>query len=834
MHRFRLLVLRRILRAPLRSLMTVATIGAGVALAVSISILVASIDRSLGDLGRDLAGPAPLRIAGATMRGGLPEEAVDRAAQVEGVEAVVPMVQTTSRIQSAPGGDFEPVLVLGVDCRVEALFGSFGCDPDAVAAGFRVVGEPVAELLGPDAVLRTDLGRLPLAGAPVVDALGGLGDGRVVVLGLPEAQAHLTRQGRVDVAYVMVEPAADEAAVAELVQEAVGSHLPVLPGSAPPAGSDAVLGAALPIFSLLGIFALGIGAVLVANTAAMALESRRRELAVLGALGGRRRTIGGGAVIEMGLLGAAGGVVGALGGAAVASPIVASLSSFTERIAGVSLRTHVGPGAVLLGVVLGAGLGAAATILPARRATALDVAAELSGRDPGDTAKPPRLGRRLLLWGGASGLGLGACWVAQRDGGLEPWQAALVTPAFLVVAIGLLFTTAAAAPLLARLLGGAVGRTTSAPLRLAVAAASRDHRRTGVLVVAVSAAIATAFVTEGSSASARASIESSFSRGGPAVDVATVPSDEGAGPGLTPDLLAALGGVAGVGEVTSSRLVISDPEGTPTLVLALVGDQLLEDVIDGEADAGRLAGGEVLVGAGLARAQGIRAGDDVELVTPWGPRSLPVQGVWEDGNNVGMNVRMSPELLVELYGEQPPAWGGARPAPGVAEAELVAAIEAAGLDAELETRTSMEVATDIADQVDAQFTSFRVMQRALLVVLFVAVLSSLALAGVQRRRELGLLGAVGADPRHLAGILLAEGALVATLGIALSVAVAPTMMWTMNQVLPFVVGFRNPLTFDWGSLVVTSAVAVPLVLAGAAFPARRAARVEVLDALRSE
>jgi ABC-type lipoprotein release transport system permease subunit len=126
------------------------------------------------------------------------------------------------------------------------------------------------------------------------------------------------------------------------------------------------------------------------------------------------------------------------------------------------------------------------------------------------------------------------------------------------------------------------------------------------------------------------------------------------------------------------------------------------------------------------------------------------------------------------------------------------------------------------------------MQRALLAVLFVAVLSSLLLAGVHRRRELSLLGAVGAEPRDLARLLLVEGAVVAGVAVAMSAVLGPIMQWAMQQLSPFVIGFRNPLTFDWPALVGVSALAVVVAGGGALVPARRAARVEGLDALRWE
>lgn len=834
MRRFRLLVLRRLTHAPLRTGMTVLALAAGVALAVSISVLLGSVDQSLREFGTGLAGPAELRITGATLRGGLPMEAVETAGGVDGVAAVIPMVQTVAPAQQSAGGEFEPTLVLGVDCRVERLLGSFGCDEELVARteGAVVVGPGVSG--GPEAVLRTDVGRLALAGAPVADELDQIAEGKVVVLPLQRAQALYTRPGQVDVAYVMLAPGAAVSEVRASLQLALGTHLPVLAAADPPAGADAVLGAAVPIYSLLGLFALGIGGVLVANTAAMSLEARRRELAMLGALGGRPSTVVRTTVTEMLVLGAAGGALGTLGGLVVASPIVASLSSFTETMAGVPLSVHASGASFATGLLLGMVLGAGSALVPARRASRLDIAAELSGREAADQSKAAPLLRRTIAWSVVVVTGVAGCWAASQDGSLAPWQSAIITPSFLLVTLGTLFASAAAAPMICGRLAAVVARYPHAPVRLALAAARRDHRRTGVLAVTLSAAVVTAFVTAGATASARTSIKASFAAAGAGVDITTVPPGEGLGAQVPPDLADALATIPGVKEISRGSFVVAGRGSSLIAVSAVENIRLTSEVIDGTAEVTRLDAGEVLIGAGLARRQQIRSGDTVDLTTPSGMVELPVQGVWEDGNNAGANITMSPARLEELFGPQPATYVMLRPAAGISETELAARVSDAQLDPELRTRSSGRVATDIADEVDAQFASFRVMQQALLAVLFVAVVSSLLLAGVQRRRELGLLTAVGADAASLVRTMLLEAGIVATIGLAISTVVGPIMMWSLGQATPFIIGFRNELTFSWMSLVTSGAAAIAVVLLGAAWPARRAARVEVLDALRYE
>src|SRR3954452_68816 len=84
-------------------------------------------------------------------------------------------------------------------------------------------------------------------------------------------------------------------------------------------------GSSLPIFGMLSIFAIAIAAVLVYDTVSLSVEERRRDLAIVGALGGRSRTVIAGTMIETGVLGLVGGVLGGAGALVLARPITASM-----------------------------------------------------------------------------------------------------------------------------------------------------------------------------------------------------------------------------------------------------------------------------------------------------------------------------------------------------------------------------------------------------------------------------------------------------------------------------------------------------------------------------
>src|SRR5207237_381290 len=187
----------------------------------------------------------------------LDQHVLDTVDRTPGVAAAVPVVQAVTYGHTSPtSGRNIGVVALGVDCRIEAFVGSFGCDPQSLASP----SDSTPPLVAPS------LARRP--------------------------------------------------------------------------GASLALGAFLPSFGMRSIFAIAIAAVLVYDTVTLSVEERRRDLAIVGALGGRSRTVVGGTMLESGLLGLAGGLLGGVGAILLAKPITASMSSFTTRFVGIPVTVQ--------------------------------------------------------------------------------------------------------------------------------------------------------------------------------------------------------------------------------------------------------------------------------------------------------------------------------------------------------------------------------------------------------------------------------------------------------------------------------------------------------------
>ena len=904
MRALRLLSLRHLRRHPLRLLVAVVAVAAGTSLAASVAIVRASVPASVAEVSRALAGPAPLRVVGATSRGGL-EQSVEKAvARTPGVKLALGMVQATTLVgpdtPSTRGS--ETVLAIGLDCTgkvAEALPGlcmapAAPSEPPLppaaggrVSAGPGLPAEPSAPAQGPHSggalpgeaplgqappgsiyvspsllrrfgarypgrggaasrgagvrpappVLRTDLGVVPLSGAPVLPALDHLDGGRAVLMPLAESQALFDRPGLLDVVYVLPAKGTSIRVLSSRLSRVVGRQDAVLGASVPPPAVSLATGSYLPLLTLIALLAAAVAGVLVYDVVALSLQERRRHNAIAAALGVPRLLLASGPLIEAGVIGVAGGLGGVAAGALLARPVVAPLSAFTSSLAGVPIGVHVPPSVVAEGAAFGLVVALAAAALPLRRALVADVVAELS-EHAADLEVLPRVPiRRGLGFALLSLVGLAACWLSQRDGGISAWQLYAGIAGFLVLIAGLVLAVGAFTPAIAWSVRRC-GLPRRAMARLGLANLVRHPARSAVMAIALAGSVGVAVMTSGFTASVQGAIAGSFA---PAGEGRVRVSAGATGNGIDldskvpPSVLARLGRLPGVAAVdTEVALLTGNRPGNLVGVVAYTHAEVHGPVLLGTANQLLFERGEVMIGAGLARRRHLRPGSRVRLDTPSGLASVPVQGVWNDGAFAGSVVTMPMAELVRLYGPQPPTDVLLVPARGKSPASLAAEVRRARLAPYLRVATPAERAAAAESSVSAQLGAFWALQRALVVVAFVAVLSTLLLAGVMRQRELATLVAVGVEPRQVFSMVLAEagavGVIGALLGIGFGVAGLAGLLW----VAPLLLGYADPYVLDPASMSLYALLGVAVALVAGAWPAWRASRVPVLDALHDD
>ena len=580
--------------------------------------------------------------------------------------------------------------------------------------------------------------------------------------------------------------------------------------------------------ALLGFaaIALVVGSFVIANTFSMLVGQRTRELALLRAVGLSRRQVRRLVLGEAALVGLLGGVAGIAAGYGFAVPAVRLLDQ-----AG-SATVVVRWPALLAALAVAVGVTVLSTWSSARRAAGTPPVAALRGEI---TALPRDIRRRTIAGAIVAAPGIAVYGYA----GLTDQIDEQVGTVGLGGAVLLILAVILLAPALCRLLLGSL----SAPLarlgatgRLAAGNARRNPRRTAATASAlmISLSVVTGLTIFGHSVE-RYTVASV--RDGVAAQLVAQPAGdaEAAIPQRSVDRLARAPGVRAVAALrygllpvrvgplaTQASATITDP--------AALGTALRLTMLSGQVDD--LDGG-VFVSGDLARRYGVSVGDRLTLGWPrGGERELAVTGVYQ-GTSVVSGV-LVPQVVALPHLEEADAFTAfVAIAPGADEAAVRAGLERALADRpDLVVRSRSEyLDTELraADQVLGVLYSLL----ALAVVIGVlGVANTLALSVVERTREIGLLRALGLTRRQLRTVIRAESTLIALAGGVLGIA-GGWLLGAMFQRAALRTGLLEAAVPAGQLLAALAGLAVAGV-AAAAWPARRAARTDVLAAIASE
>jgi putative ABC transport system permease protein len=512
-------------------------------------------------------------------------------------------------------------------------------------------------------------------------------------------------------------------------------------------------------------------------------------------------------------------------------------SVITEQATGVKMQVHVPMRAYVIGVLIGIAVGALSAIVPARRATKLDLAAELHGRASLEEEHPKRAALRSVVLLGFGGVTVLLSYIAQQGAALEAWQPPLGAISLIAASV-LMFAAAGglAAPLLSVALRGLRG--TGGPLRVAVANLVRNPRRARVIATGVGAAVGMACVLGALIPASRGTIAASDLGGLEGrILVRTLPLNNSGNVDARPSeallrKLASVPGVAGVDEGYEQE--ISDRRGAYEVIAteSLRGASYTH--VRGDTSVAALEREEAIVGTSLARARNLRPGSVLRIATPTGFVPVTVAGIWVNSQENGYNVTVSVRLHKRLFGDHLPHDVFLRTEPGVTPTEIARRVDRAGLDPDVFALTPAEASDRLTEEVVEQGSAFWALQRTMLGVALVGTLSTLLLVGVQRRRELGILGAVGFSSRALGRMTLAEALAAGFAGSLLGTLGSMVVFDVLRNAAAVSIGVRPQFTFAPMSALTATALAAIVVAVGAALPARRAARFQIVEAIRDE
>ncbi|MFF2557124.1 FtsX-like permease family protein [Nocardia sp. NPDC058058] len=807
------------------------TVASVVVMAVSSAFLVAvigisgSLTGSIAQLSSGLAGNAALEISGVT-DAGFPQAVRADVAAVPGVTAAVPMLRANV------GPDDNRLMLLGVDASTAALDSDLK-DSVGSAQTAALLSVPNGVLAGPGAGFTAgDVITLRSGTVTVAAVLSGkeqarLNGGHYLIAPLPLAQRVTGRTGQVDSILIVTAPDADAAQVNSAVTTAVAGRALVSTPSLRAAQTSSGVVMLRFIAAMGAAIAFVVSAFLIYNTISMALAGRRPVISMLRAIGGRKQTIVRDVLAEAAVLGLVGGLLGAgfgvLMGRYAIGLLPGAFSQMMEARLEYLLPWYAIPAAILAAVLT----NLAATAVAARQVYRVSPVEALA---PVGVSQADAVPVRVRLLAGALAVGLAVLTVLVVRAHLGLFAAAALGSA-LGAEIALAF--ACTGPIV-RLTGATARRLGSAGV-LAGVNIDRAPRRVWATLMTVTIAVAMTITITGSNADAVRSARDTFaSLADNDVWVSVTAEDMVPTPLLPNGLAEQVAAVPGVGRVTQGQLAFASFGGTKALVYGVDPDSnfAMARSLDTATRQRLLAGEGVVLSRDLARALGVSAGDDLTVQTPSGERRTRVLASVSYFSALSGTASMSLTLMREWFGRPGATTLQIDAAPGVDKAQLFTAIRQV-VPAELHVYTGAAALDGVGKAMEQGLVLSRIMLVIVAFIAAMALLNTLTLALLERRRELGILRAVGSSRRFALRMVLAEAAGIGVIGAALGVLFGLANQYLYSLLATDIMGLD--VHFRPGPpLLVFTVAALALSLLGSIPPAMRAARLNIVDAVSAD
>lgn len=847
------LALRSVLSRKRRLVSTALAVVLGVAFLSGTLVFTDTMRRTFDDLFADIYRDVDTVVRseagidvemGATVRGRIPESTVDLVAAVPGVARVQPDVEGFAQIVGADG---EPI---GNPGNGPPTFGMAFAPDDLIAwnltaasrtpgPGEVVIDQGSAEAgrlrLGDTVTVLTQTGshELELVGIARFGSADSPGGASVSLFDLGTAQTVLLgHTGELDAVLVDAEPGVSQEQLTARIAAVLPAGQQALSGAELTAEQQDVMGDLMGFLTTFLLVFAGIGLIVacftIFNTFQIVVTQRLREMALLRAVGASRGQVLASHLIEALFLGIVASVAGLVAGVGVAGALKRLMTGL-----GVDLPTSgtlLLPRTVVVALVVGTLATVVSAIFPAWRASRVPPLAAL--RETAVDRSASAVGRFVL----------GGLFTA---GGIAAFVAGLTLSELVWVALGALLTFLGAFVLgpaisgpTTRLLGAPIAAARGVSGRLARDNASRNPKRTartgGALMVGVALVVTINMLAASARSWVRDVVAEQFTGN------FVVATDTYGFGGLPVDLAARLDGLPEVAMATGVRTgsaEVVDPDGDASAVMYVAIDpqpaDALFDIGEATGDVAALDDEGVLVLTREAAARGIELGDTVEFRFIDGTtRALTVQGTYTDDDLAGTFV-VSQALHESTGADQYDFSVYVQTAPGVADtaaraalADVVAGYPSADL------MSKAEYTDDMAAQIDPIVNlMYALLALAVGIALF-SIANAMALSVHERTHEIGLLRAVGMDRRQTRSAIRWEALLIALVGTLSGLLIGVFFGWALSVTLrgEGLATFSVPVV----ALVVITVAAVGGGVLAATRPARRAARVDVLQAITTE
>jgi putative ABC transport system permease protein len=637
---------------------------------------------------------------------------------------------------------------------------------------------------------------------------------------LATAQMLFHARGNYDTISVLARPGADGVRLQRAIARVLPSGIQVVSGQTVANELSTAVDSALSFIStallIFAAIALFVGAFTIFNTLSITVGQRTRELALLRLVGAGRGQVFRSVLGEAAVTGLVASVAGLGLGVAAAIGLKALLKAFGITLPSAPLVFE--PRTPVVAIAVGVGITLISAIIPARRAVRIAPVAALSDQSP----DAPEALRRWRIIAGAVAGAAGAAIVV----------AGVANAAVALVGLGALAVFAAAGmlvPLAARPLASALGRPLACmlgvPGRLGRENSMRNPRRTAQTAAALMiglALVSTIGVLGASlSASAASQVDSAVN-----ADYIVTGSD-----GFSRSVIPAVSRLRGITTATAVYRGQFEFRGALSS-LAAVSPTRLSQTVNLHLTQGRatpaMAAGELLVDANTARADHLGVGATVAVrFAQTGATTLRIGGIFESNPLVGSFI-VGDRFFLSHFDDPLPSGVLLRTTPGTPplNAQLNRVLEPY---ANVSSKTRAQFESDQKHAINQQLGLIYVLLALAIVVALIGIVNTLMLSVFERTHEIGLLRAVGMKRRQVRAMIRSESVIVAVFGALVGIVIGTGLG------IALVAALRNSgvtaLSVPLASLIGFLVLSAVLGLCAATWPARRAARLDVLTAI---
>ncbi|GGN93018.1 ABC transporter [Streptomyces albiflavescens] len=570
--------------------------------------------------------------------------------------------------------------------------------------------------------------------------------------------------------------------------------------------------------------ALFVGTFIIANTFTMLVAQRTKELALLRAVGASRKQVTRSVLIEAFVVGAVAAVAGLAAGIGIGAGMRSLMGTLGATVPDGPLI--ISPGTVATALLVGILITMLAAWLPGRRAAKIPPVAAMSSVHAKATTKSLVLRNTIGALFAAAGVAV-VLYATTMDG--SDGQAPMGFGAVLLI-IGVFVLT----PLLSRPLIAAAApvlRVFGVSGKLARQNSVRNPRRTAATASALMIGLTLITGMTMMAGSLQKSIDKMASSALKADYVVSMAN----GNSLSPDVEKKLAGVDGVTDISSLRDAPSRIDRQTEFLTGVNGAAITKLTDLTISDGSFKVGGErIVVDQDTATSHGWKAGSDFTVSYEDGKKGkLSVAGVYEGNEMIHGIIVDSATLSPHQTDAVSDMQVMLKTSNGTSDAAKDRLEKALGDNPAIKVQDKQDISNGIAQMFTLMLNMLYGLLAMAVVVAVLGVINTLAMSVFERSQEIGMLRAIGLDRKGIKRMVRLESLVISLFGGVLGIGLGVFFGWAAGELLGSKMATYE-LVLPWARMGIFLLLAATVGVLAALWPARRAARLNMLTAIKSE